>query len=329
MGATTQSTILGDITLNGTINLTDINLINGNYGTRGWQSISDVDNRKGYAGYELDDLLVAAASLYHVRNRVLHADLGRWLRRDPLGYVDGVNLYEYCSSSPSATVDSTGLFGGCYGLWLAGRAGRRTPATGATLPGIRIDVWSPDLFPSLDPCGPEPPGDAPCQQQLEYAKCVNEYLMNNVANECGSPSSISCCDAGLFSQRGCQDGACGFYNPDTDAICICTSMQRPVCSPSLPLWRLLQEELAHRWQHCTNNQPYGMFWKERTERLCREIGGRRLRSGCTNATTCCTAICNLYAGSLGFKNLQKCNTKCSDIYEKCKGFHPNKLPDLL
>jgi uncharacterized protein RhaS with RHS repeats len=33
---------------------------------------------------------------------------GRWLQRDPAGYVDGMNLYQYTGSSPVVLVDPTG-----------------------------------------------------------------------------------------------------------------------------------------------------------------------------------------------------------------------------
>ena len=43
-------------------------------------------------------------------NRARHYDPhhGRWLQRDPSGYVDGMNLYEYARSSPSVNADPTG-----------------------------------------------------------------------------------------------------------------------------------------------------------------------------------------------------------------------------
>lgn len=34
--------------------------------------------------------------------------MGRWLTRDPLGYVDGMNLYGYCHSAPLGCVDPSG-----------------------------------------------------------------------------------------------------------------------------------------------------------------------------------------------------------------------------
>lgn len=44
----------------------------------------------------------------HVRRRLLNADFGRWLTREPSGYVDGFNLYEYVASKPEVHVDPSG-----------------------------------------------------------------------------------------------------------------------------------------------------------------------------------------------------------------------------
>jgi RHS repeat-associated protein len=51
----------------------------------------------------------AAATLWSVRHRVLHSDLGRWSRRDPLGYQDGPNLYEYAHGRALLALDPFGL----------------------------------------------------------------------------------------------------------------------------------------------------------------------------------------------------------------------------
>ena len=48
-------------------------------------------------------------NLYHFWARTYSPVLGRWLQRDPLGYVDGMNLYEYVSSNPMTFSDSLGL----------------------------------------------------------------------------------------------------------------------------------------------------------------------------------------------------------------------------
>jgi hypothetical protein len=57
-----------------------------------------------------------------VRFRHFAPVLGRWLTRDPAGYVDGMHLYSYLSSSPITSVDPTGLFdaaGHYFGTYIA------------------------------------------------------------------------------------------------------------------------------------------------------------------------------------------------------------------
>ena len=64
------------------------------------------DNSIGYAGYvynhERED--------YTVRFRNYNPELGRWMQRDPIGYLAGQNsLYEYISSAPMTWLDAMGL----------------------------------------------------------------------------------------------------------------------------------------------------------------------------------------------------------------------------
>jgi len=47
-------------------------------------------------------------TLYHYRAREYDARHGRFLQRDPAGYVDGMNLYQYAGSNPTAKADPTG-----------------------------------------------------------------------------------------------------------------------------------------------------------------------------------------------------------------------------
>jgi RHS repeat-associated protein len=74
---------------------------------RGRVSTPGVAGRIGYAGYQWDQ----TAGAYHVRYRVYLPEIGRWTRRDPLGYVDGMGLYEYVGSRPTQEVDGYGLDG--------------------------------------------------------------------------------------------------------------------------------------------------------------------------------------------------------------------------
>ena len=66
---------------------------------------SDVANPVTYTGRRFDD----ETGLYYYRNRYYHAQLGRFVSRDPLGYVDGLSLYGYVGSSPTGRLDPSGL----------------------------------------------------------------------------------------------------------------------------------------------------------------------------------------------------------------------------
>jgi RHS repeat-associated protein len=66
--------------------------------------VSDVNNALGHQGLHLD----SESALYYNRNRYYSPSLGRFITRDPLGYVDGMSVYEYRKSSRSATADPEG-----------------------------------------------------------------------------------------------------------------------------------------------------------------------------------------------------------------------------
>jgi len=70
---------------------------------------SAVANDRLFTGSALD----SDTGLYSSRVRdTYHPTLGRWLERDPAGYVEGMNLYPYVSSNPVALTDPMGLCGG-------------------------------------------------------------------------------------------------------------------------------------------------------------------------------------------------------------------------
>ena len=60
-----------------------------------------------YAGYRFED----TTTLFQVRNRVLNVALGIWVQRDLIGYGDGMNLFQYSTSTPLSHSDANGLFG--------------------------------------------------------------------------------------------------------------------------------------------------------------------------------------------------------------------------
>jgi RHS repeat-associated protein len=68
-------------------------------------NISDVGNPYTYTGRQLD----SETGLYYYRARYYHAQLGRFVSRDPIGYIDSQDLYIYVRSSPLASTDPFGL----------------------------------------------------------------------------------------------------------------------------------------------------------------------------------------------------------------------------
>jgi RHS repeat-associated protein len=62
-----------------------------------------------FTGRELDNLDGNALKVYYYRARSYDPLYGRFLQRDPVGYVDGMNLYEYVQSYPTMKRDPTGM----------------------------------------------------------------------------------------------------------------------------------------------------------------------------------------------------------------------------
>jgi len=171
-----------DADLDGSISVSDISHANsiasgGGYQTLGRDVLSStgVQNRTAYAGYRRDRDL---GTLYHVRHRVLHTTLGRWLTRDPLGYVDGVNLYGYVGGNPVRSIDPQGTSGGI--LWDPGPVfinlfrrcdvGAECTYTRNT---CRVQIeWTP-----IDPnCAPLPSEFEACLNAIEEGLCDDLYF---------------------------------------------------------------------------------------------------------------------------------------------------------
>jgi len=66
--------------------------------------VSDYENSLLYCGYYHD----SETGLYHVRNRMYHPLLGRWITRDPGGYQDGLGVYTYARANPILYFDPDG-----------------------------------------------------------------------------------------------------------------------------------------------------------------------------------------------------------------------------
>ncbi|MCG3136945.1 MAG: hypothetical protein HJJLKODD_00783 [Phycisphaerae bacterium] len=69
---------------------------------------SAISNMFGFTGQPLDRLDQNQLDLYHYRRRTYQPLHGRFQQRDPAGYVDSGNLYEYVRGNPRNLADPTG-----------------------------------------------------------------------------------------------------------------------------------------------------------------------------------------------------------------------------
>ena len=67
-------------------------------------TISACANELLFTGHRLDP----ESGLYITLHRHYHPTLGRWMQRDPKGYIDGLSLYAYLKSAPENATDPEG-----------------------------------------------------------------------------------------------------------------------------------------------------------------------------------------------------------------------------
>ena len=97
-----------DLNRDGVINIMDLGLLLGGYAPAlapGTLSSVLVDNPIGWDGYVFD----RESGLYTVRFRTYETGLGRWIERDPAGYVDSASLVEFVRGRPIGSADPRGL----------------------------------------------------------------------------------------------------------------------------------------------------------------------------------------------------------------------------
>jgi RHS repeat-associated protein len=235
-----------DVNLDGTVDIVDYLDaldINGGLSTQGWSILSNPkwNNRKGYAGYEGDTVL--AGTKWHVRHRVLDSELGRWMRRDPLGYVDGRSVYAASRNGGIGYIDPLGLAnmkpcpmgGGCGG------GTHPVPPPTPTPPG-----QSPPIVDI-----PEP-GIHECYAKVGLCMAVSPIVRDLMSrlDQCSSSSGgaytspkIKCSSDGLGGLYNCGNGG--------DNEIIITHPITPGTGLSLvATCETLSHELSHALSHC-------------------------------------------------------------------------------
>jgi RHS repeat-associated protein len=117
--------VRGDVDLDADVDGTDKTTAQNNLQgiTLALNSLSWRNNRFSYSG----SWSVASPLRSHMRQRDLISAFGMWARRDPTGFVDSANLYEYVASRPTLHVDP-------FGLGVGNGVGRNS----STDPGVRV-----------------------------------------------------------------------------------------------------------------------------------------------------------------------------------------------
>ena len=97
----------------------------------------------GYAGMHYH----APSGLYLTKYRAYDPQSGRWLSRDPIGELGGINLYAYVGGNPVSFVDLLGLAKICKRK-LSGPeiAGYHTTIPTVPMPGFTINLWHTQIF---------------------------------------------------------------------------------------------------------------------------------------------------------------------------------------
>lgn len=202
-----------DVNRDGAVSNTDDEpLVQGQSGSGLWASsgrgvLSRLGNRKGYAGYEWDP----AVSVYHVRHRSYHPEMGRWMQRDPAGYVDGWDLYEYVGGRAVTSRDPSGMLSllcekdtnaqDCCMM------DSLSPTVPGNIPDCPCSVGSPPANP--DPAIWRDPNPADQAYHPGATTC-----MRSVA-PCGQPGQQCCYDSkGALITDGPAAGTPDRYAPD-------------------------------------------------------------------------------------------------------------------
>jgi RHS repeat-associated protein len=128
--------VRGDIDIDGDVDAADKSTIQNSFSGlslgRAVLSSDYVRSMKGLQGSWLE-----RGKLYAIRQRPFDAGLGRWLQRDPLGYVEGTSLYASFVASPMDFRDPSGTLS--FGSPFSG------PGFGAAVMGavarVILDEW--------------------------------------------------------------------------------------------------------------------------------------------------------------------------------------------
>jgi len=191
-------------------------------------------------------------------------DLGRWLQRDPAGYVDGANLYEYVMSSPVDMLDRMGLASGV----VPGIGGGCGNSVGSGCGGGPL--------PLPDPGEPQPPAEIQPPDLCD--RCLHDALRDprvagllDTIRSNGCPVTLNCenCD----SDPDIPPKWKGYAKPITGEVGVCRGRHESCAS----VLTTVLHELMHLHSFC-NSDRFDK-WNCCTC-VCEELRAYRFDGGC-------------------------------------------------
>lgn len=264
-------------------------------------------------------LLIVAVDQSAVHARMFDPEVGRWTRRDPLGYVDGMNLYEYVSSIPIIHVDE---FGYSRGLGISDcddclKKALEDSEIKKLLRHVYDNCQSngtPIMLPYLDfiKCCREPTAD---EEKYLREKGGDIIYTTNLSKKCKNKEQVGHVDFECMSTITPDGKVQGIPQARPVRICICESNIPPLedCR------RTLKEELLNAWQLCTfglnNKNPFGKV------NPCLDKRTRKYRHHCSDIGAYC------YFDPDACIDRNDNNYVCDGYCRDFEGIDPVKSPD--
>ena len=176
-----------------------------NYTTPDYYVDSDWDQVWQYNarwGYQRDTV----AGLYYCQQRYYDPANGRWVTRDPVGYLGGINYYGYCAQMPVLLIDSLGL--------TSVYAGEGSLLDDSFFDKLFAPSYTPPHNPSEDDklCGDRRPRPFRLNKTITNLECAYCLMHENVQVDSGGGSG----DKQMHFIAGCLAKLrCGAVCPNT------------------------------------------------------------------------------------------------------------------